>query len=105
MRQPLKLFLAFALFLTWTVGADAAFADKIVSGYIVRIEAKEIYFNISTRDGLNRGSSLRIKRPIKLRHPVSGKQITDWLPIGVVSTWRTRVRSPRTAPGTPSSTR
>lgn len=82
MRQPLKLSLAFALSLTWTVGADAAFADKIVSGYIVRIEAKEIYFNISTRDGLNRGSSLRIKRPIKLRHPVSGKQITDWLPIG-----------------------
>ena len=76
--------LPFVIALVWSLslGSGVALADGIVRGYIVRIEDKEIYFDIAAKHGLDRGGALRIKRPIKLRHPVSGKQITDWLPIG-----------------------
>lgn len=64
---------------------SGAGADSIERGHIVRIEDREIYFTIASSTPLKRGDALRIKRPIKLKHPVSGKMVTDWLPLGTAS--------------------
>jgi len=56
--------------------------DEIARGSIVKIEAKEIYVNIGVDKGVSDGASLRIKRPISLRHPVSRALVQDWIPIG-----------------------
>jgi hypothetical protein len=60
-------------------------ADTIERGHIVRIEDREIYYDISTKDGLQRGDAVRIKRPIQLKHPVTGKMVSDWLPVGTAT--------------------
>lgn len=57
-------------------------ADGIRSGHIIRIEDREIYFDIAASSGLKVGDALRIKRPIKLRHPVENRMVSDWLPLG-----------------------
>lgn len=62
-----------------------AVADTIDRGHIVRIEDREIYYDISTKDGLQRGDEVRIKRPIELKHPVTGKMVSDWLPVGIAT--------------------
>lgn len=61
---------------------DIARADAIERGFILRIEDREIYFNIGKDRGVSQGARLRIKRPIKLKHPVTGQMIADWLPVG-----------------------
>jgi hypothetical protein len=60
----------------------AASADIIQRGYIVRIEAGEIYFDIGKASGVTVGAPIRFKRPVTLKHPVSGKDIVDELPLG-----------------------
>lgn len=62
--------------------AGLASADTIERGAVVQKEASEIYVNLGREDGVRAGDRLRIKRPISLRHPVSGKQVEDWLPVG-----------------------
>lgn len=57
-------------------------ADVIQSGFIVRIEDREIYFNLGEYAGLEARGRIRIKRPIVIRHPVTRKRVKDWLPIG-----------------------
>jgi hypothetical protein len=59
--------------------------DEIVRGSIVKIEAQEIYVNIGVDRGVEGGSSVRIKRPVSLRHPVTRAQVQDWIPIGSAS--------------------
>jgi hypothetical protein len=59
--------------------------DEIVRGSIVKIEAQEIYVNIGVDRGVTGGSSLRLKRPIALRHPVTRAAIQDWIPLGSAS--------------------
>ncbi len=56
--------------------------DTIVQGHIVHIEDREIYFDIGAVSGIGTGMRVRIKRPLRLRHPVNGQQIDGWLPIG-----------------------
>src|SRR5262245_64162891 len=60
----------------------AASADVIQRGYVVRIEAGEIYFDIGQATGVTMGAPVRFKRPVTLKHPVSGKEIVDELPLG-----------------------
>lgn len=62
-----------------------AHADVIVKGYVVRLEAGEMYFDIGRGSGLQPGGLLRVKRPIQLRHPVSGKLVDDDLPLGQIT--------------------
>ena len=62
--------------------AQVAAADSIESGFIVGIEDREIYINLSQKNGLEPGARIRIKRPIRLKHPVTRAVISDWLPIG-----------------------
>ena len=59
--------------------------DEIVRGSIVKIEAQEIYVNVGVDRGVEGGSSVRIKRPVSLRHPVTRAQVQDWIPIGSAS--------------------
>jgi hypothetical protein len=59
--------------------------DEIVRGAIVKIEAQEIYLNIGVDRGVTGGASVRIKRPVSLRHPVTRAQIQDWIPLGSAS--------------------
>src|SRR5262245_21843194 len=59
--------------------------DEIVRGSIVKIEAQEIYVNIGVDRGVTGGASVRIKRPITLKHPVTRQTIQDWIPIGSAS--------------------
>lgn len=63
----------------------AARADVIARGYVVRLEAGEMYFDIGRAAGLMPGRPVRVKRPIQLRHPVTGKMVTDELPLGGVT--------------------
>lgn len=63
----------------------AAAADAIERGYIVHVEDREIYFDIGAATGIAAGHRVRIKRPIQLEHPVSGKMVADWLPVGTAS--------------------
>ena len=63
----------------------AASADSIERGVVVKIEDREIYLNLDRTDGLSPGDPLRIKRPVKLKHPVTRKTVSDWLPIGTAT--------------------
>jgi hypothetical protein len=56
--------------------------DEIVRGTIVKIEAQEIYVNIGADRGVNNNASMRIKRPVSLRNPVTHAQVSDWIPMG-----------------------
>ncbi len=77
-RVPAVAFVVTALVVMETV----AFADVIARGHLVRVEDREIYFTLGSPKRLAAGNKLRIKRPIKLRHPVTKKMVEDWLPIG-----------------------
>ena len=70
------------LVLAVCASAPAIADDEIARGAIVKIEAQEIYVNIGADRGVAGGASLRIKRPIALRHPVTRAQVQDWIPIG-----------------------
>ncbi len=59
----------------------AAADDEIVTGSVVKIEAKEIYVSVGTERGIAAGAPLRIKRTISLKHPVTGASVQDWIPI------------------------
>lgn len=61
--------------------AARAEADVIARGYVVRIEAGEVYFDIGKGSGLAPGAPVRIKRPVVLKHPVTGKDVRDELPV------------------------
>lgn len=56
-------------------------ADVIERGVVVRLELGEIYFDLGARPGLAAGTPLRVKRPIALKHPVTGKLVSDELPL------------------------
>jgi hypothetical protein len=65
--------------------ARPAAADRIAAGSVVRIEVDEIYLNLGTSDGIRAGAELRLKRPVRLKHPVSGAWIQDWIPLGAAT--------------------
>ena len=69
------------------LGARAARADVVVRGVVVQIEAGEVYFDLGAQPGLAVGTPVRLKRPITLKHPVTGKLVKDELPLaeGTVS--------------------
>ncbi len=59
--------------------------DEIARGAVVKIEAQEIYVSLGANKGVAPGAALRVKRPIKLKHPVTRATIEDWIPIGSVT--------------------
>ena len=64
------------------VGAAAHAEEAIVKGSVVKIELREIYVNLGAGQGVAGGTPIRIKRTIKLQHPVTRAAIEDWLPVG-----------------------
>lgn len=63
-------------------GAPLAAADEVVSGLVVKIDRREVYVNLGEGRGVADGASIRFKRPINLRHPVTRRAVVDWLPLG-----------------------
>ncbi len=56
--------------------------DEIVKGSVVKVEHQEIYVSLGSKQGVGDGSAIRIKRTIKLRHPVTRAAVEDWVPVG-----------------------
>ncbi len=71
-----------ALALVGFLVARAAADDEIVKGNVVKVEQQEIYVSLGTRQGVADGAAVRLKRPIKLKHPLTRAIIEDWVPIG-----------------------
>ncbi len=62
--------------------ASPAVADEIVGGLVVKLDRREIYVNLGDGRGVEDGATIRLKRPITLKHPVTRRAVTDWLPLG-----------------------
>lgn len=71
-----------ALALVLALVARAAADDEIVQGNVVKVEQQEIYVSLGARQGVATGAAVRLKRPIKLKHPVTRAIVEDWVPIG-----------------------
>jgi hypothetical protein len=56
--------------------------DEIVRGAVVKVEAAEIYVNLGKDRAVDDGAALRLKRTIRLQHPVTRAMFEDWVPIG-----------------------
>lgn len=59
--------------------------DEIVRGAIVKVEHQEVYISVGTQQGVTDGTQIRVKRPIKLRHPVTRTVVEDWVPVGAAT--------------------
>ncbi len=57
-------------------------ADQIASGLVTKVVEQEIYINLGSGRGLVVGAPIRLKRPVKLRHPISRALVDDWVPLG-----------------------
>ncbi len=64
------------------ISSHAVADDEIVRGSVVKVEAAEIYVNLGKDRAVVDGSPIRIKRPIKLLHPITRQPIEDWIPVG-----------------------
>lgn len=64
------------------VAGDALADDEIVRGTVVKVEATEIYVNLGKDRAVVDGAAIRIKRPVKLQHPITRQPVEDWIPIG-----------------------
>src|SRR5262245_24447283 len=65
------------------VGAGGARAENaIVRGAVVKIEREEIYVSLGDAQGVRSGAAIRVKHPLKLKHPITRATIDDWVPVG-----------------------
>lgn len=55
---------------------------EIARGAVVKIEQQEVYVALGTKQGVADGAPLRLKRPLRLRHPVTKAMVEDWIPLG-----------------------
>lgn len=74
--------LALALLTTCALVARAEADDEIVRGSVVKVEQQEIYVSFGGKQGVADGTPLRLKRTIRLKHPVTRATIEDWVPVG-----------------------
>jgi hypothetical protein len=65
-----------------TSQAVATRSDEILHGSVVKVEDKEIYVDLGNTRGVHDGAPLRIKRAVKLKHPITRAVVDDWIPIG-----------------------
>ncbi len=71
-----------ALCLSLLISSHAVADDEIVRGSVVKVEATEIYVNLGKDRAVVDGAPIRIKRPVKLSHPITRQPIEDWIPVG-----------------------
>ncbi len=62
--------------------AGDASADQIAAGLVTKVIEQEIYINLGSGRGLVVGSPVRLKRPVRLKHPLSRALVDDWVPLG-----------------------
>lgn len=80
MSRAQVLVLAAGIGLLHAVAARAD--DEIVKGSVVKVEHHEIYVSLGTKQGVADGSTIRLKRTIKLKHPLTRAPFEDWVPVG-----------------------
>jgi hypothetical protein len=59
-------------------------APAEIAGTVVGLDADDLLVDLGTADGLADGAVVEIWRPIKIKHPVSGKTISDRFRIGAL---------------------
>lgn len=50
---------------------------KVVTGWVVAMDGPDVVIDLGSAQGLRSGDIVEIWRPVKLKHPVTGKIITD----------------------------
>ncbi len=50
---------------------------SLVTGWVIAMDGPDVVLDLGTTQGLHSGDVVEIWRPIKLKHPVTGKVITD----------------------------
>ncbi|MEZ4462994.1 MAG: hypothetical protein R3F60_21095 [bacterium] len=59
-------------------------AAPAAPGVVMRVDDQELFVNLGHRDGVRAGSRLSLYRRVVLTHPLSGAEVEDRFPIGVV---------------------
>jgi len=57
----------------------------LVTGWVIAMDGPDVVLDLGTTQGLHSGDVVEIWRPIKLKHPVTGKLITDRFRTGDLS--------------------
>jgi hypothetical protein len=57
-------------------------AEQVIEGHILAIEEGDIVVDVAGKRGASAGNLLELWRPLKLKHPVTGKVVTDRFRIG-----------------------
>ncbi len=76
---------AVAVAVAVAIAAAPARADEIARGVVVRKEGRAVYVNLGHARGITDGAPVRFKRSVSLRHPVTGKRVDDWIPLGTAT--------------------
>ena len=50
---------------------------KVVTGWVVAMDGPDVVIDLGSTQGLHSGDVVEIWRPVRLKHPVTGKVITD----------------------------
>ena len=68
----------------WLVMVAPALAGQPREGVVVQIADGEVVFDLGRADGLNAGGTVRFFRRLTVKHPLTGKEVVDRFPIGLV---------------------
>jgi hypothetical protein len=60
------------------------------SGHVLAVQASDLILDLSEAQSITAGSSVELWRPIRLRHPVTGRSIADRFRIGTLSITQVR---------------
>lgn len=71
-----------ALLATIVLVGHAHADDEILRGNVVKVEQQEIYVSLGAKQGVSDGVALRLKRTVRLKHPVTRATVEDWMPVG-----------------------
>ena len=73
------------------ISAPAVHAqDKEVTGVVLALDGAELIVDLGKKQGLADGDVLELWRPLKIKHPVTGKLITDRFKIGAIKITQVR---------------
>ncbi len=58
-------------------------SERLVRGWLLRIDGAEYVIDLGSSDGLAPGAMVRLYRTIRAKHPLTGKEVLDRFPVGV----------------------
>jgi hypothetical protein len=64
--------------------------DKEVTGVVISIDGTDIIIDLGKKQGMADGDVLELWRPLKIKHPVTGKLIVDRFKIGAIKITQVR---------------